>query len=95
MQGARRGTRSWVSRITPWAEGGSQTAGSQGLPISLVFLKRVENFCPRENLHARVSTSFIHNLPNRKASSQVHLSGGGMDKEADNGIPLSTKNKCI
>ena len=24
MQGARHGTRSWVSRIRPWAEGGAQ-----------------------------------------------------------------------
>ena len=24
MQGAQRGTRSWVPRITPWAEGGAK-----------------------------------------------------------------------
>ena len=32
-QGARRGTLSWVSRITPWAEGRHQTAEPPALPI--------------------------------------------------------------
>ena len=31
MQGARRGTRSLDSRITPWAKGGAKT-GHQGCP---------------------------------------------------------------
>ena len=32
MQGARRGTRSRVSTITPWAEGGSKPLSHQGCP---------------------------------------------------------------
>ena len=32
MQGARRGTQSRVSRITPWAEGGRSTAEPPGRP---------------------------------------------------------------
>ena len=30
MQGARRGTRSLVSRITPWAEGSAKSLGHPG-----------------------------------------------------------------
>ena len=37
MQGARRGTRSRVSRITPWAAGGSKPLSHPGLPISQLF----------------------------------------------------------
>ena len=33
MQGARCGTRSWVSRIMPWAEGRRQTTEPPGLPM--------------------------------------------------------------
>ena len=36
MQGARRGTRSWDSRITPWAEGGPKPLSPPGCP-HLVF----------------------------------------------------------
>ena len=32
MQGARRGTRSWVSRITPWTEGGAKPLSHLGCP---------------------------------------------------------------
>ena len=32
MQGARRGTRSRVSRITPWAEGGAKVLSHPGCP---------------------------------------------------------------
>ena len=35
MQGARRGTRSQVSRITPWAEGGAKLLSHPGCPRSL------------------------------------------------------------
>ena len=38
MQGARHGTRSWVSRITPQAEGGAKPLSHWGCPS--VFLKR-------------------------------------------------------
>ena len=37
MQGARRGTRSRVSRITPWAEGGAKPLSQLGCPISQTF----------------------------------------------------------
>ena len=32
MKGARRGTQSWVSRITPWAEGGAKPLSHPGCP---------------------------------------------------------------
>ena len=32
-QGARCETRSWVSRITPWAEGGAKPLGHPGCPL--------------------------------------------------------------
>ena len=32
MQGAGCGTRSWVCRITPWAEGGAKLLSHQGCP---------------------------------------------------------------
>ena len=38
MQGARRGTRSRVSRITPWAEGGVKTLSHPGCPSSNFIL---------------------------------------------------------
>ena len=37
MQGARRGTRSQFSRITPWAKGRRSTAEPPGLPVYLAF----------------------------------------------------------
>ena len=35
LQGARRGTRSWVSRITPWAEGSAKLLSHWGCPKQL------------------------------------------------------------
>ena len=32
MQGGRRGTQSWVSRITPWAKGGAKLLSHWGCP---------------------------------------------------------------
>ena len=32
MQGAQRGTRSWVSRVTPWAEGSTKPLSHPGIP---------------------------------------------------------------
>ena len=40
MQGARRGTRSWVSRIMPWAEGGIKPLSHPGIPPQ-TFLKKI------------------------------------------------------
>ena len=37
MQGARRGTRSRVSRITPWAEGGAKPLSHPGCPPKLFW----------------------------------------------------------
>ena len=37
MQGARRGTRSRVSRITPWAEGGTKLLSHRGCPYFTVL----------------------------------------------------------
>ena len=39
MQGAWRGTRSWVSRIRPWAEGGTKPLSHPGCPDSKDFDK--------------------------------------------------------
>ena len=46
MQGARRGTRSRVSRITPWAAGGAKPLRHQGCP-RLSFLKLGKVVCIR------------------------------------------------
>ena len=37
VQGARRGTRSQVSRITLWAEGGAKPLSHPGCPLSRFF----------------------------------------------------------
>ena len=37
MQGARRGTRSWVSRITPWAKGGAKLLSHPSCPEGIFF----------------------------------------------------------
>ena len=39
MQGPRRGTRSWVSRITPCAEGSAKLLSHPGLPSGPGFLE--------------------------------------------------------
>ena len=38
MQGTQCGTRSLVSRITPWAEGSAKPLSHLGCPISMIFL---------------------------------------------------------
>ena len=35
-QGAQHGTRFWVSRITPWAEGGAKPLRPPGCPETLI-----------------------------------------------------------
>ena len=42
MQGARQGTRSWVSRITPWAEGGAKPLSHLGCPTQAFLVMMVE-----------------------------------------------------
>ena len=37
MQGARRGTRSRVSRITPWAVGSDKPLSHPGCPVSILY----------------------------------------------------------
>ena len=37
MQGARHGTRSWDSRIRPWAEGGAKPLSHPGCPFFFFF----------------------------------------------------------
>ena len=39
MQGAQPGTRSWVSRITPWAEGGAKPLSHPGVPYLYISNK--------------------------------------------------------
>ena len=43
MQGARRGTRSPVSRITPWAKGGAKPLGHLGCPPEEIL---IQSFSP-------------------------------------------------
>ena len=38
MQGALRGTRSWVPRITPWAAGGAKPLHHRGCPRICLIL---------------------------------------------------------
>ena len=38
MQGARHGTRSRVSRITPWAEGGAKLLSHPGCPMKYFLM---------------------------------------------------------
>ena len=42
MKGAPRGTRSWVSRITPWAEGSAKSLSHQGALDFLFILNILE-----------------------------------------------------
>ena len=37
MQGARLGTRSWVSRIRPWAERGAKLLSQPGCHLSIIL----------------------------------------------------------
>ena len=37
-QGARRGTRSWISGITPWTEGGAKPLRHQGCRVELSLM---------------------------------------------------------
>ena len=43
MQGARHGTQSWVSRITPWAKGGAKLVSYQGCPKNSISMFPVRN----------------------------------------------------
>ena len=43
MQGAPCGTRSQVSRITPWAEGGAKPLEPPGLPMCAFFKKQISS----------------------------------------------------
>ena len=38
MQGARHGTRSWVSRIIPWAEGGAKPLSNRAALLQLLSM---------------------------------------------------------
>ena len=44
MLGALRGTRSWVSRITPWAEGGRPTAEPPRRLWAKIFMTKKKKF---------------------------------------------------
>ena len=47
MQGSRRGTRSRVSRVTSWAEGGAKPLSTQGSPIKLVLKPKLYHSFPQ------------------------------------------------
>ena len=44
MQGARRGARSQVSRIRPWAEGGAKPLSHPGIPTLLILLQSSKSY---------------------------------------------------
>ena len=44
-QGAQHGTRSQVSRITPWAEGGTKLLSQPGCPESLILCILLVHLC--------------------------------------------------
>ena len=58
MQGARRGTRSRVSRITPRAEGGAKPLSHLGCPASIQVWPR----CPRSKPCALGTTNHFTSL---------------------------------
>ena len=45
-QGARRGTRSRLSRTTPWAEGGAKLLSHPGIPLLRRFLRKATPSSP-------------------------------------------------
>ena len=45
MQGARHGTRSWDSRIRPWAKGDAKPLSHQGCPYGCVYCPIWQELC--------------------------------------------------
>ena len=57
MQGARRGTRSWVPRITPWAKGGTKPLSHWGCPTQTLSHVYLSPQCPSEAQSSSLSCS--------------------------------------
>ena len=62
MPGARRGIRSWVSRIAPWAKGRRQTAAPPRDPPFPFFIGNTDRTFPTicYEVHFNYSKSLIH-----------------------------------
>ena len=69
MQGARHGTRSQVSRITPWAEGGTKLLSHPGYPKHFLIWKILAIYRSRQN---HVMTIHITNSSFSDDSRSVH-----------------------
>ena len=54
MQGARHGTRSWVSRIRPWAEGCAKPLSHPGCPVVNILIIKI-----LDQIKQKSSTYFI------------------------------------
>ena len=53
MQGARRGTQSRLSGITPWTKGGAKPLGHRGRPFGWIFKKTYSFMLEREKERER------------------------------------------
>ena len=73
MQGARRGTRSWVLRIRPWAEGGAKLLSPPGCPT---YPKDCFHLLLQIQLSALVGTTFIYHVQEPTAFSTFRMEQG-------------------
>ena len=76
MQGARRGTWSWVSRTTPPAESGAKLLGHQGCPEAADFKKLYKQSShigwPTISLYPGLRDFPGHKILSAKIESQVN-----------------------
>ena len=78
MQGARRGTRSRVSRITAWAEGGTKPLSFPGCPVlmdfDIIFLKGCISSKKvfTGSLHNSKSESYFVTVPHTMKPAKDH-----------------------
>ena len=89
MQGARCGTRSWDSRITPWAKGRCPTLSHPGVPsiqmfkdelsMCLLFPSDTEPHHPFTSLQRGLREAWL--TPTRHGQRPVFSSAGRRDEE--------------
>ena len=63
MQGARCGTQSWVSRITPWAESGVKLLSHPGCPPLLLYILYICSHCDLLVVQVNVISDFLSPPP--------------------------------
>ena len=66
MQGARHGTRSQVSRIMPWAKGGTKPLSHPGCPVQMASLLKEMNATCGTWYEATVSANVFLSIPKNK-----------------------------